>query len=155
MEEARKALHAGYGSRVMLEMSPDFNFGVLSPAFRGCEGNFALQEFAALGCNFFSNGLCELHGTGFQPLECLFCHHARQGLGQECHTDIEKDWNTPAGQLLIDMWANMTGLWERYGILRIDLQRAALTKSFTHNNNQFPLKDFERIMQKIENKGML
>jgi hypothetical protein len=99
---------------MMLEMSPDFTFGVLSPAFRGCEGGFALQEFSASGCCFLSNGLCGLHGTGFQPLECRFCHHTRQGLGRECHADLEKDWRTPAGQALVKAWADRVGLWERY-----------------------------------------
>lgn len=101
---------------MMLEMSPDFRFGVLSPAFRGCESNFALQQFSAFGCNFLNNGLCELHGTGFEPLECRFCHHTRKGLGQECHTALEKDWNTPPGRALTAKWMHATGLLERYGL---------------------------------------
>lgn len=109
--EAQRALQAGYGSRMMLEMAPDFLFGVLSPAFAGCERNFALQEYAKFGCGFLSKGLCELHGTGFQPLECRFCHHSRPGLGQKCHDDIEKDWNTPAGRSLVLLWGKAVGLW--------------------------------------------
>lgn len=97
-------MKAGYGSRMMLEISPDRTFGVLSPAFKGCECNYALQQYAGNGCNFLMNGLCELHGTGFEPLECLFCHHQRQGLGIKCHTDLEKDWQTPAGQFLVREW---------------------------------------------------
>jgi len=104
VEEAARAVAAGYGARMMLELAPDFSFGVLSPAFRGCERGFALQEFSRLGCNFFSGGLCELHGTGFQPLECRFCHHSRAGLGRACHTDIGRDWNRPAGQALVAAW---------------------------------------------------
>ncbi len=92
----------------MLEISPEMTFGVLSPAFKGCEGNYALQEYANNGCNFLRNGLCELHGTGFEPLECLYCHHLRKGLGQKCHADIEKDWRTPAGQALIRNWIEQT-----------------------------------------------
>lgn len=89
---------------MMLEISPDINFGVLSPAFRGCEGNFALQEYANNGCNFLEKGLCELHGTGYEPLECLYCHHLRKDLGQKCHADIERDWRMPAGQSLVKGW---------------------------------------------------
>lgn len=89
---------------MMLEISPDMTFGVLSPAFKGCERNYALQEFAKNGCNFLNNGLCDLHGTGFEPLECLYCHHLRKGLGQKCHEDIEKDWRTPEGQNLVKEW---------------------------------------------------
>lgn len=101
---AARAMAAGYGGRMMLEVSPDRTFGVLSPAFFGCEGNFALQEYANRGCNFLKEGLCELHGTGFEPLECLFCHHLRKGMGQKCHADLEKDWKTPAGRALVKEW---------------------------------------------------
>lgn len=89
---------------MMLEISPEMTFGVLSPALKGCEGNYALQECANNGCNFLVNGLCELHGTGYEPLECLYCHHLRKGLGQKCHADIEKDWRTPAGRNLVRSW---------------------------------------------------
>ncbi len=89
---------------MMLEISPEMTFGVLSPAFIGCEGSCAFQEYANNGCNFMKNGLCELHGTGFQPLECRYCHHIRKGLGMICHADIEKDWQTPAGQALVKSW---------------------------------------------------
>lgn len=119
VDEAKKAIGAGYTNRMMLEMSPDFSFGVLSPAFRGCEKDFALQEYAIIGCNFLSDGLCELHSTGFEPLECRFCHHDRKGLGQKCHADLEKDWQTPAGQTLVLEWGIMTGLWAKYGISKV------------------------------------
>lgn len=98
VEEASKAIKAGYGHRMMLEIAPEMTFGVLSPAFKGCEGFYALQEYSKNGCNFYTDGLCELFGTGLSPLECRYCHHLRKGLGQKCHEDIEKDWRTPVGQ---------------------------------------------------------
>ena len=104
VEQAARAIKAGYGARMMLELSPDRRFGVLSPAFLGCEGGIALQEYASNGCCFLENGLCELHGTGHEPIECLYCHHLRSGKGQSCHTDLEKDWKTPAGQTLVKTW---------------------------------------------------
>lgn len=109
VSEAANAIDAGYGNRMMLEISPEFTFGVLSPAFKGCEMNFALQKFSKFGCNFFSKGFCELHGTGFEPLECLFCHHNRKGLGTKCHADIEKDWNTHKGKDLVGKWVKTYG----------------------------------------------
>lgn len=109
VDEASKALEAGYGNRMMLEVSPEFTFCVLSPAFRGCEMNFALRDFSSLGCNFFSGGLCELHETGLEPLECRFCHHSRKGLGPKCHADLEADWRTPKGQALIAKWLTRYG----------------------------------------------
>jgi hypothetical protein len=109
VEEAGRAVDAGYARRMMLEMAPELTFGVLSPAFKGCEGNFALNEFSKNGCNFFKNSLCELFGTGFQPLECRFCHHDRLGEGEKCHQDIEKDWTTEVGIKLVEKWIRVTG----------------------------------------------
>jgi hypothetical protein len=114
VKEAAKTIDAGYGNRMMLEMAPDRSFGVLSPAFIGCEASFALNLNAFRGCNFLKDKRCELHGTGLLPLECRFCHHERIGLGPQCHADIEKDWNTEAGRRLIVSWSNLTGLLERY-----------------------------------------
>ena len=102
--EAAAALRKGDGGRMMLEVAPDFSCAVLSPAFRGCEGNYALREFAGNGCTFLRGGLCELHGTGLEPLECRYCHHLRAGLGPRCHADLERDWRTPAGQALVLRW---------------------------------------------------
>lgn len=111
VEEAARAMQAGRADRMMLEMSPDRSFGVLSPAFRGCEGQFASNQYANRGCTFLVNDLCELHGTGLMPLECRFCHHDRPGLGPRCHADIERDWNTAAGRALVVRWSNLTNFW--------------------------------------------
>jgi len=108
--QAYQAIEAGYARRMMLEMSPDYSYGVLAPAFRGCEGKFATNFFAKRGCTFFTDGNCEIHSTGFLPLECAFCHHTRKGQGEICHADIGKQWNTPAGQTLVVLWSNLSGL---------------------------------------------
>jgi hypothetical protein len=100
---------------MMLEISPERTFGVLSPAFKGCEGFFALQDCKSNGCTFLKDNRCELHGSGFQPLECRFCHHDRPGLGPLCHADIEKDWHTPAGRALVAKWCKEAGLWDNLG----------------------------------------
>lgn len=110
VEQAARALEAGYGSRMMLEIAPELTFGVLSPAFKGCEQSIAAYPFAKNGCTFLKNERCELYGTGHQPLECRFCHHARRGLGLRCHADLEKDWKTPAGQALVEQWIRQFGL---------------------------------------------
>lgn len=117
VEEAGKAISMGKASRMMLEISPDRSFGVLSPAFRGNESGFALQIFSTNGCTFFKDGLCELFGTGLQPLECRFCHHTRKGRGKKCHHDIEAEWNTADAKRLIVRWGNMVGLWAKHGFL--------------------------------------
>lgn len=94
----------------MLEIAPELTFGVLSPAFKGCERSIAADQFAQNKCTFLKNDRCELYGTGYQPLECRFCHHDRRGLGPKCHADLEKDWKTPAGQALVEAWIRQVGL---------------------------------------------
>lgn len=115
VEQAARALDSGYAGRMMLELSPECTFGVLSPAFKGNEGNIALQIFSHQGCTFLQKNLCELFGSGLQPLECRFCHHTRKSLGQKCHSDIEKDWHSKNGQKLIIKWNEITHVFERYG----------------------------------------
>jgi hypothetical protein len=117
VEEAEKAIAAGYAKRMMLEISPEHSFGVLSPAFKGNECNYALQILSDQGCTFLMDGLCELFDTGFQPMECRFCHHSRKGHGIKCHSDIEKEWNTIEGKRLIVRWGNITGFWQQQGLV--------------------------------------
>jgi hypothetical protein len=113
LEQAAAAINSGYGNRMMLEMSSRNTFGVLAPAFKGCEAAFATQLFAGRGCTFLRDNQCELHGTEFQPLECLFCHHDRAGMGPRCHADIAREWNTAAGRALVVRWSNLTNFWGR------------------------------------------
>jgi hypothetical protein len=120
VQEAQKAIEAGYAYRMMLEMSPERDFGVLSPAFKGNESNYALQNFSNQGCTFLNYGLCELHGSGLLPLECAYCHHERKGLGLQCHLDIEKDWNSKYGKRLVVRWGNITGFWRKQGLIVVE-----------------------------------
>lgn len=115
VEEASTALDAGYGDRMMLEMSPDRAIGVLAPAYKGSEMNFAVKPAANPHCTFLVESRCQLHGTGHQPLECRVCHHAQPGRGPRCHADIEKQWNTSAGRALVVKWSNQTDFWRRIG----------------------------------------
>ncbi|HOT13352.1 MAG TPA: hypothetical protein PK252_01205 [Bacteroidales bacterium] len=104
IDQACNALYRGYAARMMLEISPDRTFGVLSPAFKGNEGGVSLQIFSDNGCTFLQNNLCELYSTGLQPLECRFCHHSRRGEGIACHNDIGQEWNSANGQQLVNFW---------------------------------------------------
>ena len=122
VEEAARALDAGYGNRMMLEVAPELTFGVLSPAFKGCEEFYATNEFARNKCTFLKDFRCELYGTDHQPLECRFCHHERRGLGLKCHADIEKDWKTPVGQALVEKWIKHVGLEDRLLMLTANNQ---------------------------------
>lgn len=104
VKEAEAGINNKIGNRMMLELYPDFTFGVLSPAFKGNEGKVALQVFSHNSCTFFKNSLCELYNTGLQPLECRFCHHNRKGEGIKCHLDIEREWNSLTGKELVAIW---------------------------------------------------
>jgi hypothetical protein len=113
IEQASIAIDEGYDAKMMLEIAPDFSFAVLSPAFKGCEGQIAVNEFAKNGCIFFSDGLCELHETSFQPLECKVCHHSSPGKGPKIHYELEKQWNTPQGIDVVIKWMKKTELWDK------------------------------------------
>jgi hypothetical protein len=115
VEEANRAIVLGCADKMMLEISPERTFGVLSPAFKGCEMNFALQEFSANKCTFLNSDLCVLFNSGVQPLECRFCHHDRIGQGKKCHDAVEKDWNTFRAQKIIEKWIeNVNFKWAEY-----------------------------------------
>ncbi len=104
VSEAKEALARGLSGRMMLEISPERDFGVLSPAFKGNESFYALREFSENGCTFLNNNLCELFNSGLQPLECRFCHHKRKGEGIKCHLALEKNWHSEEGQQLVALW---------------------------------------------------
>jgi hypothetical protein len=111
VKEAARAIEAGLGPRMMLELSSDRKSAVLSPAFKGNEGTYALNDHAAGGCNFLtSDRRCELWGSGLQPLECRFCHHTRRGEGPKCHRALEKDWTSRQGRALVERWASGQGV---------------------------------------------
>jgi hypothetical protein len=120
VEEAERAIAAGYANRMMLEVAPEGDFSVLSPAFKGNECNYSLQLYSKNGCTFLQNGLCELFDSGFQPIECRFCHHERTGLGVKCHLDIETEWKTASAKRLIVRWGNLTGFWKRQGLVVVE-----------------------------------
>lgn len=98
---------------MMLEISPDFKFAVLSPAFYGCEGFIATNDGAKNGCNLLKEGMCELHDTDFLPLECAFCHHERVGKGIVCHNEISDQWHTLEAQKLVARWQKIVNLEEK------------------------------------------
>jgi len=105
---------------MMLEVSPQKDFAVLAPAFKGNECNYALQLYSNQGCTFLHNNRCELFGTGIMPLECRFCHHDRLGLGVKCHADIEEEWKSNDAKRLIIRWGNITGFWEKQGLVMVE-----------------------------------
>jgi hypothetical protein len=120
VDEAGKAIEAGFAFRMMLEMSPDGKYAVLSPAFKGNEVNYALDAYSKQGCTFLKDERCELFGTGLQPLECRFCHHNSKIPGKECHEAVSREWNSNHAKRLIVKWGNITGFWQRQGFSMIE-----------------------------------
>ena len=110
VHEARLAMENGHAKDMMIEFSPDASFGVLTPAFKGNGGYFALEAYAHNGCTFLDEGRCSIHRLPYQPMECRFCHHTRLGRGLQCHADIAKDWNTSKGRRLVMHWLGMMEL---------------------------------------------
>ena len=108
--EAKDAMEHGYAKRMMLELAPDYSFGVLSPAFKGNEAYFALQEYAKNTCTFLVDNRCTIFQRTFQPIECRFCHHDRIGLGSLCHAQVGKDWNSHKGMRLVREWLYISNL---------------------------------------------
>jgi len=132
VQQARIAIRNGYAHRMMMEISPEFTFAVLSPAFLCNENMIALQKYSGNGCCFLHNGLCELHDIESLPLECAFCNHDRIEEGQQCHGDLEKDWNTSRGQALTMRWCDKLNY--SYGL--------KLARYFMENRNGINIKTF-------------
>lgn len=116
VSEATLAIRKGLSYRMMLEISPEVTFGVLSPAFRGCEMRIATNAFKSTCCTFSHEDGWELYQSDLMPPECRFCHHERTGMGQNCHEALENDWNSAAGRKLVVEWCNLTRLWERMAL---------------------------------------
>lgn len=110
VHEAKQAIEDGMANRMMLEAVPDFSFFVLSPAFKGNEGYFALDVYSHNWCTFFVCGRCELFGTSYQPAECRFCHHERKGLGEVCHRALMRDWKTNGAKRIVTYWFRLMSL---------------------------------------------
>jgi hypothetical protein len=115
VDEACKAFDAVFGGHMMLEVATERSFGVLSPAFKGCEGMIATNQYTSKGCTFLADNLCELLGSGYQPLECCFCHHTRDGQGVKFHAELEAIWMQPSGRQLVHQWCKLTGIWDLLG----------------------------------------
>lgn|GEM_PF-598596 len=116
VEEARSAIDKGLSDRLMLELSADFPFGVLAPAFTDNEGNIALRMHSGKPCTFLKNQKCEIHNETFFPLECRYCHHSRKNMGLQCHLEIARDWNSSKGKRLVRKWIEARQIKLRHAI---------------------------------------
>lgn len=111
VEEAKAAIAAGYGDRLMIDylhLGGDQFIGVLCPAYTGREGKLAEWSGGVGGCVLqTADGLCEIHDSGFKPLECRTASHdpskAKRRPGN-IKEDIAREWMSLEGVLLLRLW---------------------------------------------------
>ena len=114
--EARAAIEAGYANRYMRDwLEPDEDIGntdrifVIAPAARGYGGSDAPEmelfdfNFKKGRCVFFVKNACELHASGFKPIQCRMALGCREN---ECpdNYDIARAWNTVEGREVVELW---------------------------------------------------
>ena len=124
--EAMAAMDAGLARRLMRDwLEPSFQLAnderiyLLAPASQGCEGADAPEMeggFMALFtgfskgcCTFLSEaGLCELHDSGFKPLQCRLALGCRD-CSDTCPDNYEmaKHWNNEEGRAALGRWQSI------------------------------------------------
>ena len=118
--EARKAIAKGLAHRLMLCWhggGGHKRIYVLSPAVAGYEGKIGPQavmsgkEWKKGTCTFFGKQRCEIHGSGFKPLECrlaLCCNVAIGRQADDAHAHaIPRAWDSWRGRRIIKRWWRM------------------------------------------------
>lgn len=115
-EEAAAAIRAGYAHRLMKDWFgsgpveyEDAEVFQISPAIVGYEASPApsTARIVALGkgpCTFLKDGLCEIHDSGFKPIQCRNAHHSK-GTVEPSVEEMETIWNTDEGRAVVAEWA--------------------------------------------------
>jgi Fe-S-cluster containining protein len=123
--EARRAIEAGLGGRLMVDwLEPCSEVGnerrlyLLCPAAEGCEGGacrefstFELLTVAMVGggackgrCTFLKDGLCEIHSSGFKPVQCRKSFECRGNPEYPDNYAVARLWDTEEGRAVMAMW---------------------------------------------------
>lgn len=114
LADASAALDAGHANSMMLDSWQLYSRAVfiLGAAIPGYGGQHS-PWFPRQACVFQSvDGLCDLHTSGFKPLECraASCADSRTFTPEEdeargsVHESIAKMWDTPEGVALVERW---------------------------------------------------
>ena len=120
--EAVAAISAGYASRLMedwLEPSDEFSneerIYMLAPASLGHEGAFAPEMewgdffFIKGQCTFLKNDRCEIHDSGFKPIQCRYAHCSEMKANPSNY-DMARMWDTPEGEAALELWERTKGV---------------------------------------------
>ena len=119
-EEARRAIAEGLAHRLMLcwyTGGGQKRIYVLSPAVAGYEGKIGPQavmsgkDWKRGTCTFYKNQRCEIHASGFKPLECrlaLSCDVAIGRQADDAHKqEIPRAWDSWRSRRIIKRWLRM------------------------------------------------
>jgi Fe-S-cluster containining protein len=108
--EATRAIGAGYANRMSLvaEKSPDIAFA-LAPSIVGWEGKSTAFAFGR--CSFLTKeGRCEIHDSGFKPIECRFGYGCRRSAPDYPEPEAMRAlWRTVEGDTAIRLWQSKVG----------------------------------------------
>lgn len=120
--EAMAALAAGHARSMMRDwLEPDGKAGtderiyVLSPAVCGHGGDdapepdspfdYVLKDWVAGTCVFLRNGLCDLHTSGFKPVQCRTAFGCRQKNPEyQDKYAVARAWQTDEGRAALAQW---------------------------------------------------
>ncbi len=127
-EEAVRAISGGRAKALMLDWwEPSDDVGndervyLLCPASVGSEGDFApttdwlqmlLGGWKKGACTFLAKGKCDIHNSGFKPLECRLAHHTREDAGDTVNAQrvgIVAAWMTDRGRKIVAEWKTLIG----------------------------------------------
>lgn len=118
-DEARRAISAGYGDRLMLDWwflpHPQGKIFVLSPLGGNSHGQICddgdlagmiLGTWTKGGCTLHEKGLCAIHNSGFKPYECRVTFACNDD-DTDYHKEVAMAWNTPKARAIVDSWCAM------------------------------------------------
>lgn len=118
-EDAEKAMEAGLAGRMMRDWYVSGgNIDVLAPASIGCEGRDApdmdlgsMLKFLIQGswgkgrCTFLKDGLCELHDSGYKPMQCRESYCCKSE--GPSNLEMSEMWDTPYGRQMVARWKDL------------------------------------------------
>lgn len=90
VEEASKAIKAGYGHRMMLEIAPEMTFGVLSPAFKGCEGFMLCRSIQKTDAIFIQTAFVSFSGQVCRPLNAAIAIISEKASGRNAMRTLKR-----------------------------------------------------------------
>jgi hypothetical protein len=123
-DDAQTAMDRSFGPRLMLDwyepcddLGNDSRVYVLAPASLECEGEYAPEisfwDFLMGGvackgaCTFLKDGLCEIHTSGFKPLQCRVGSNCGQPFLN--NIDMARYWMGEAGAAAVARWCEING----------------------------------------------